>query len=118
MTNLTLESAIGSSLRVTWDLPKNPNGVIQNYTVIIKNTNPVSDEIVFNVTTKYQNKTFPGLSKFLFLFVHQIVHDCKTFIYYNIGPGVPYSVTVVPVNSAGRGEINMKVGFSKQLGII
>ena len=33
-----------------------------------------------------------------------------------LGPGIPYNVTVVPVNLAGDGEINVKVGFSKQLG--
>ena len=68
MINLfTLESDVDvSSLIVIWDPPKNPNGVIRNYTVIIRNT--VIDEIFINVSTRYQNRTFTGLSKLIINF--------------------------------------------------
>ena len=63
VTNLLILASDTDGFKVTWDLPNNPNGVIQNYIVTIRDT--VIGEIVINTTNRYQNKTFTGLSKLI-----------------------------------------------------
>ncbi len=109
ITSLTSHSPDGSTLILNWQPPDSPNGDILNYTVRVTRYSDgvrISEQNVIDTTF-----TATSLSESDLYFA-----DTHDILFYTItGEGVPYNVSITPVNLGGPGSINSVILFTRQL---
>ena len=107
VTSLTSDSPDGSTLVLNWQPPDSPNGDILNYTVRITRHSDgvrISEQNVSNTTFTETN-----LSEL------DLPDNINSSVKCVSGEGVPYNVSITPVNLAGPGIVNSVTLFTREL---
>ncbi len=105
--SLTSDSPDGFTLVLNWQPPDSPNGDILNYIVRITQQSDgvrISEQDVRNITFTATNLSEFDLSD-------NITSSAKCVS----GEGVPYNVSITPVNLAGPGIVKRVTLFTKEL---
>lgn len=106
--NVDSEPQDNRTLVLNWQPPAPTNGDILTYTVRISfygNDDVVSEE---NVTRPTYTAT--NLSKITGMYI-----TMRGIVIF-ADPGVPYTISITPVNLAGQGEILSEAYFTQELG--
>ena len=104
MRNVNSSTPDSSTLVLTWKPPDPTNGKIIYY--IVRFTSHGKNTMEKNVTDT--NSTAINLGKHY--------NYCRLLSFLFIDSGVPYKVSIIPVNLAGEGDILTKTYFTQELG--
>lgn len=122
--SITVASPESTTLVLNWLPPSSPNGDILNYTVRITLYSigeRISEEntTAISYTASNLSESYLSCSRVVLLYIsshtgvqHSNVPDYND---YFAGPGVPYNVSVIPVNFAGEGSISTSTYFTQEL---
>ncbi len=109
ITSLTSDSPDGSTLVLNWQPPDSPNGDILYYTVRISRHSDrvrISEKNI--LVTKYTATNLSESDLYLVLIISTLQLNISV-------EGVPYNVSITPVNLAGPGSINSVTLFTREL---
>ena len=98
-----------STLVLSWLPPSAPGNIISNYTVRIVLYS--SGTIISQESTRTTSYTSTNLSEIIINYTLYLI----SYPLQLLDPGVPYIVSIIPVNSLGQGQFTTTAFFTQEL---